>query len=148
MTRPSQCKRLLNTHPNCMTTRLRNLLAIDALVNLVLGAALLASPAGVIDFLGLPPVRTYFYASVLGGVIFGIGVALMLELRGRRHSLRGLSLPGAIAINICGGCVLVGWLTLSRIPIRPRGLVILWVVAVLVLGIAVVELLSGAWRED
>lgn len=130
-----------------MTRSQRRLLGVDALVNLVLGAMLLASPAGVIEFLGLPPARTYFYASVLGGVIFGIGVALMLELRGRRHSLRGLSLGGAIVVNLCGGSVLVGWLILSQAPMRPRGFVILWVVAALVLGIAVVELFSGAWRE-
>lgn len=131
-----------------MTTSQRRLLAVDALVNLVLGAMLLASPAGVIEFLGLPPVRTYFYASVLGGVIFGIGVALMLELRGHRHFVRGLGLGGAVVVNFCGGAVLVGWLVFSRVPIRPRGFVILSVVAALVLGIAVVELLSGAWREN
>ena len=50
----------------------RILLAVDGVVNLVLGAALLLFPAGLVEILGLPPAGTCFYASILGAVIFGI----------------------------------------------------------------------------
>jgi len=67
------------------------LLAIDGAVNLLLGTVLLASPAGVIELVGLPPTRTDFYVSILAAVIFGIGIALVLEFYGRPRSFRGLS---------------------------------------------------------
>ena len=130
-----------------MPTTHNTLLTIDASVNLLAGVVLLASPAGVIDFLGLPPAHTFFYVSILGAVIFGIGIALVLELYGRPSSLRGLGLGGAIAINLCGGSVLAGWLILAPLHLPTRGLVILWNVALLVLGIGVAELASGS-RKD
>ncbi len=60
----------------------RILLASDGIVNLVLGTLLLLFPAGLVELLGLPLTNTYFYASILGAVIFGIGLALLLELYG------------------------------------------------------------------
>ena len=64
------------------------LLTIDAVVNLLLGALLLLFPAGMLQFLGLPPVQNHFYTTILGGVIFGIGLALFIELfhGGRLHA--------------------------------------------------------------
>ena len=82
-----------------MTSRHRLLLALDAAVNLLLGAILLLFPAGLIALLGLPATDTHFYTSILGGVLFGIGLALLLELRGGSARIRGLGLGGAIAIN-------------------------------------------------
>ena len=58
------------------------LLAADAVINLILGALLLFFPVGILELFGLPPTDTYFYSSILGGVIIGIGVALYLEWRG------------------------------------------------------------------
>ena len=43
------------------------LLIIDGIVNLFLGALLLLFPAGMLQFLGLPPVRNHFYTTILGG---------------------------------------------------------------------------------
>ena len=77
----------------------RVLLLIDAFVNLFLGAALVLAPAGVIEFFGLPAASNYFYTTVLGAVLFGIGLALMLSLR----ALDGLGLVGAIATTFAGG---------------------------------------------
>ena len=131
-----------------MTTQRNILLAIDASINLLLGAVLLASPAGVIDLLGLPPTHTYFYVSILGAVVFGIGIALALELYGSPRSSRGLSLGGAIAINLCGGSVLAAWLIFAPLHLPTRGLVILWVVTVLVLGTGVAEIASRPWQQE
>jgi len=88
----------------------RILLSIDAFTNLLIGIVLLLIPSGLMDFLGLPPTGTYFYASLLGAVIFGIGLALVLELFAERLHFHGLGLHGAIVINLCGAAVLLAWL--------------------------------------
>jgi hypothetical protein len=129
-----------------MKTTHRILLAIDAAVNLALGAVLLCFPAGLVGLLGLPQTNTYFYASILGAVILGIGVALCVELAGARKGARGLGLGGAIAINFCGGGALAVWLLFVPLTLPLRGLIVLWTVAVLVVGIGVVELASKPWR--
>jgi hypothetical protein len=129
-----------------MKTKHRILLAIDALVNLLLGGILLGFPAGFVGFLGLPSTNTYFYASILGAVIFGIGIALAAELYGAPHGVRGLGLGGAIAINLCGGGVLAGWLVFVPLDIPCRGFIVLWSVAVLVLGIGLAELVMKSWK--
>jgi hypothetical protein len=121
----------------------RTLLLVDAVANLVLGALLLAYPLGIADLFGLPASDSAFYPTILGGVIFGIGISLLLARAGRP----GLGIDGAIAINLVGAGVLVVWL-IARPPSVPlRGLVTLWTVAVIVLGIGGVEL-SHRTRSD
>jgi hypothetical protein len=129
-----------------MKSKHRILLAIDGSVNLLLGILLLSFPAGLIEILGLPSATNYFYASILGGVIFGIGIALLVELWGAPRRVRGLGLGGAIAINVCGSAVLIGWLIAGNLVLPLRGKVILWIVAVLVLGIGMIEVATGSWR--
>ena len=129
-----------------MEMKYKALLAIDAFVNLLLGALLLSSPANVLESLGLPQTNTYFYATILGGVIFGIGLALCIELRGVSQGLRGLGLGGAIIINVCGAGVLMIWLLLGRLDLPLRGEVVLWVTAVVVLGIGIAEIMARAWK--
>ncbi len=116
----------------------RALLLIDAIANLVLGALLLGFPLGIGEILGLPKASTGFYPSILGAVIFGIGVALLFSRAGRS----GLGIDGAIAINLIGAGVLVAWLVTHPPAIPLRGLITLWVVATIVLGIGCVELVS------
>jgi hypothetical protein len=124
------------------------LLAIDGVVNLILGAILLFFPAGLVELLGLPLANTYFYASILGAVIFGIGVALLLELYGAPSRIRGLGLGGAIAINLCGGGALLVWLLAVPLSIPLRGRVILWVVAAVVLIIGIAEIAAKSWKYE
>ena len=115
----------------------KTLLYVDAIINLMLGALLLMYPPSLVEALGLPAVRLAFYPSVLGGVLIGIGIALLLAGRGGAH---GLGLDGAIAINLCGAGVVVGWLLVSPDSIPTRGRWTLWTVAALVIGIGLVEL--------
>jgi hypothetical protein len=123
------------------------LLATDGLINLILGLLLLLFPAGLPEMLGLPPTDTFFYSSILGGVIFGIGVALCLEwLRGGK-GITGLGLAGAIAINLFGGGTLLFWLVFKDLDIPLKGSITLWIVAVLVVGIGLVELFSNSWKH-
>jgi hypothetical protein len=126
----------------------RFLLAIDGAANILLGVLLLLFPAGMLELLGLPPVAHHFYTTILGAVIFGIGVALLIELLWGVQGVRGLGLAGAIAINLCGGGALLVWLLLSPFALPLRGHVVLWVVAVVVLGIGIVELVSKSWKGE
>ena len=115
----------------------RPLLLADALINLLLGALLLLYPQWLVEALGMPEVATSFFPNVLGGVLFGIGLALFIAYRG---GAQGLGLDGAIAINLCGAGVVVGWLVIAPHAIPPRGKITLWTIALLVIVIGLVEL--------
>jgi hypothetical protein len=84
----------------------------------------------------MPAVATTFFPNVLGGVLFGIGLALLIAYRG---GTQGLGLDGAIAINLCGAGVVVGWLVIAPHAIPPRGKITLWIIALAVIAIALVE---------
>jgi hypothetical protein len=131
-----------------MTMLSKILLTADCVINLVLGALLLLFPAGMIDILGMPPADHHFYTTILGGVIVGIGIALLIELRTERSGVRGLGLAGAIAINLFGGGVLLVWLVASPFDLPMRGHLVLWTVGMLVVGIGVVELVTGSWKKE
>jgi len=113
------------------------LLLADALINVLLGALLLFYPQWLVEALGMPVVTATFFPNVLGGVLFGIGIALFISYRG---GAQGLGLDGAIAINLCGAGVVVGWLVFAPQAIPPRGRVTLWIIALVVIGIGLVEL--------
>jgi len=113
------------------------LLLVDALINLLLGLLLLIYPQWLAEALGMPVVATSFFPNVLGGVLFGIGMALLIAYRG---GAQGLGFDGAIAINLCGAGVVVGWLVFAPDAIPPRGRVTLWIIAVIVIGIGLIEL--------
>jgi len=115
----------------------RPLLLADALINLLLGALLLFYPQWLVEALGMPVVATSFFPNVLGGVLFGIGLALLIAYRG---GAQGLGLDGAIAINLCGAGVVVGWLVIAPHAIPPRGKITLWIIALAVIAIGLVEL--------
>jgi hypothetical protein len=115
----------------------RPLLLADALINLLLGLLLLLYPQWLVEALGIPVVSTAFFPNVLGGVLFGIGLALLIAYRG---GAQGLGLDGAIAINLCGAGVVVGWLVIAPHAIPPRGKITLWIIAVTVIGIGLAEL--------
>ncbi len=55
------------------------LLSIDAAINLVIGVLLLLFPLGIPEIVGVPRSNMNFYPTILGGVIFGIGIALLME---------------------------------------------------------------------
>ena len=91
------------------------------------------------------------YPTILGGVIFGIGIALYVERYGYKSGIRGLGLGGAIAINICGGLVLLIWLLVNPFDLPIRGYIVLWIIALLVLLLGIKELASKScqywyWR--
>ena len=124
------------------------LLLIDGLINLVLGVLLLLYPLGLAQILGVPVANCSFYPTILGAVIFGIGMALVIERYGKIKGMTGLGLAGAIAINLCGGMMLLLWLLCGELDIPLLGRIILWAITIVVLLTGVVEITTGSWRES
>lgn len=117
------------------------LITADSIINLALGVLLVFFPHDLLRLLGVPEAVPAFYPSILGAVLFGIGIALWLE-RGRTEATtRGLGLHGAIAINLCGGLVLAGWLIFGQLELPARGVIFLWILVLILVGISIAELL-------
>lgn len=119
---------------------MNHLLLVDAIINLLLGAFLLFFPTSLVEVLGIPMSEQVFYPSILGAVLFGIGIALIVQLR----SDHGLGLLGAIAINLCGGVALALWLVFGDLSLSTRGLIILWCLVAVLVGLSTVELVNHA----
>jgi len=122
--------------------RRNTLLTIDGLINLLLGLVLLVFPSTVVTYLGLPEAPSKFYPNILGGVLFGIAIALFVESRNSAGSTAGLGLLGAVLINLCGGLVLGAWLLSGDLDLPLRGSVFLWTLFALLVGISAVELVT------
>ncbi len=124
-------------------TNLR-LLTLDGIGNVVLGLPLLLIPGLVSKFLGLSKQTATFFPIILGAVFVGIGIALLMERF--KPSLGGLGLGGAISINLTFGIVLAGWLILSGTNLSFQGTLVLWLLALILVGISVAEALS-LWQK-
>ena len=129
-----------------MNSRNKILLTIDGIVNIILGILLLLFPFGIAEYLGVPKSNNYFYPTILGGVILGIGVALLFERYGYANNFRGLGLGGAIIINIVGSSVLLSWLIFANLQIPFRGYIILWFIGISVFVIGIAELIGKSWK--
>ncbi|MFW2388976.1 MAG: hypothetical protein ACN4G0_11605 [Polyangiales bacterium] len=125
------------------------LIAVDSVVNVLLGLLLLIFPPSVAEWLGLPLPSSAFYVRILGAVILGIGVALAIEFwREPSSSLVGLGPGGAIAINLCGGGALVGYLVFGDLSLSTEGTIVLWILAAVVIGLGLVELVANLGSGD
>jgi hypothetical protein len=123
------------------------LLIIDGSINLALGLLLLIFPTSLVEILGIPNPTSPFYPNVLGGVLFGIAIALFVESRNSKSSGVGLGLTGAVIINLCGGVVLGAWLLFGGLGLPVRGQLILWILVVLLVGISAVELATSLSKK-
>ena len=117
------------------------LLLVDATINL-LGVLLLVFPASFVEAIGIPTADLSFYPSILGAVLFGIGLALLVQ----RRSPSGLGLAGAIVINLRGGITLALWLLLGSLALPTHGFIGLWRLAAVLVGLSAVELLAHGKR--
>ncbi len=115
------------------------LLKVDAAINLILGVLLMAFPEGLVKALGIPMEVPAFYATILGGVLFGIGLALLIECYVKSSRFSGLGLGGAIAINLCGGGVLAIWLIGDTLSLPLHGQILLWCLVLLLIGLSLLE---------
>jgi hypothetical protein len=127
----TQTKRLFMKHSP--------LLLVDAAINLALGIILLAFSPAVVRFFGLPATRQHFYPSILGAVLFGIGIALLIEYFRKKAFSAGLGLAGAVSINLCGGFVLAAWLLFGHLTLPLHGTIILWALVFVLIGLSSLE---------
>ena len=118
------------------------ILFIDAIINLVLGLLLLPASEIIAGFIGVPSVKPGFYPSILGAVLFGIGIALLIETFKGHKRLCGLGLHGAVSINLCAGIVLAGWLIWGELNIPLRGEIFLWILVILLIILSSIELIA------
>jgi len=114
-------------------------LIIDAIINYALGILCILYPF-VAETVGVPIVENSFYPTILGAVLFGIGIALTVECYRKQKGMVGLGLGGAVAINLSGGFVLILWLIFGDLIIPLRGYLFLLSLAVILVGISLIEL--------
>ena len=131
-----------------MKLKSKILLVIDSIVNLLLGMLLLLFPFGMAQLFGVPQPDSNFYPTILGAVIFGIGIALLLEVYGKPRGIHGLGIAGAIAINFCGAGVLTLWLIFNPFNLPLRGYIILWTITIVVLALGFIELIGKSWKYE
>lgn len=115
------------------------LLKVDAAINLILGILLMAFPERLVKALGIPMEVPAFYATILGAVLFGIGLALLIECYWKTGRFSGLGLGGAIAINLCGGGALAIWLLSETLSLPLRGKMVLWLLVLVLIGLSLLE---------
>ena len=124
-----------------------SLLFIDGVINLILGILLLTFLSSVVHFLGVPNVENPFYARILGGVLFGIGIALLYESKNKKETTSGLGLLGAITINLCAGMTLAGLLLFGQFQLVLRGRLFLWLMVFILVTISLFELVVTRKRR-
>ncbi len=125
----------------------KKLLITDGIVNMLLGVLLLSFPLGMASILGVPIPNSNFYPTILGAVLFGIGIALLIDAYGDQSGIRGLGIAGAIVINFCGAGILILWLIFTSLNLPVRGNIILWTITIVVLAIGCIELINKNWRH-
>jgi hypothetical protein len=118
-----------------------NILLIDAIINLILGILLIFFSPALIEFFGVPYTDQYFYPNILGAVLFGIGIALLIECYRKSQTFVGLGLGGAISINLCGGIILGYWLIFKSMNIPTGGKIFLWTLVCILISICCIELI-------
>jgi hypothetical protein len=119
----------------------RYALLFDALINLILGILLIFYSTNLANFFGLPVVKNNFYPNILGSIFIGITIALLIEVRRIGSDLTsGLGLTGALAINLCGGFMLMFWLLSGNLEIPLKGEIILWILDILLIVLSGIEL--------
>ena len=126
----------------------RELLTIDGIANLALGILLIVFPSSLVRVLGVPGSGGAFYANILGGVLFGIGVALLIERYRPSLKLAGLGLGGAICINLCGGIVLSGWLVFGGLRLTTAGYIVMWALVLFLVTLSSIELCGELRSRD
>ena len=120
---------------------MKAILFFDAIINFLLGVALLMFSPKVIELLGIPESSTSFYPNILGAIFIGITVALLFGAFGSKsRRATGLGLVGAVCINLCGGAALALWLIFGKLDLPAKGFVILWALVAILIALSLFEL--------
>ena len=113
------------------------LLWIDALIKFASGATLVVLPQLLIAALGLPRTDQLFYPRLIGAFLIGTALALVIEGAGDASS--GLSLLGAVAINLCVASFLVLLLLFARPASTRRGRLTLWTFLLVLIALSLMQ---------
>ncbi len=124
------------------------ILLVDAVINLVLGLLLMLFTPGIVKFLGVPAADMKFYPNILGAVLFGIGIALIIEAYRKDKGCIGLGLIGAICINLCGGIILALWLIFGKLNLPLHGFIFLWTLVFILVFLSSLELVVNKKKKD
>ena len=127
--------------PVTVYRKIHETLTIDSLINLLLGIFLIIFPRNLVSFLGIPQFSSAFYPSILGSVLFGIGIDFGWSAADRIRRY-GLGLGGAVVINLCGALVLITWLLFGNLSLSTKGFSVLWGIAMVLIVVSVVEISS------
>lgn len=114
------------------------LLWLETLLRLSAGVVLLITPQTAARVLGLPLPQALLWPRLLGALLVGMAAATSLE--GSVSGSRGLGLGGLVVINLITAAVLVTLLVLQRGSQTRRGRIFLWIVAVALASLGVIEI--------
>jgi hypothetical protein len=116
---------------------------VNTIIYLLAGAALALFPTQFFDFLPLQPGIHLFFLSILGVLVFGLGLALMIErFRSTHDRITGLGLGGLIVINSCASLAIFLWLLSRSLDLAAIELSIIWTVLAALVIITIFEIVS------
>lgn len=116
------------------------LLWIEFLTKVAVGIPLLLTPRVLAHVLGLPPAESPFWPRLIGGLLIGLAMAALIEVRFK--SSMGLGLAGAVAMNVATAATIGSLLIMGQGGPTRRGHFTLWLVAAVLMIQALVEI---AW---
>lgn len=119
------------------------LLWIDLIIKGSVGALFITIPGPLAQVVGLPRVEHYFYARIAGALLLGIATALYMEGAGRGAG-QGLGIAGAGGLNLVGSSAMIALTVTVRQAAAARGRWLLWLSAVVLFGLGLMQFLSAA----
>jgi hypothetical protein len=117
---------------------LQQLLLTEVVLKGTVGLILLLIPSHAAGMLGMPPAATGFWPRLTGALLIGIAAGLLVQ--GIFPAVRTITPAGLIAINLAGAFTLVALLVLGKASQTRRGTVLLWVIAVNLALLSLIEI--------
>jgi hypothetical protein len=120
--------------------RMRAFLIVDAVIDGLLGIALLLFSPEVWEFTGIPGAYSRFYPNLLGAVLLGITISLIMEARRKeKEAAPGLGFRGTLVINFSAGIILSLWLIFGHLAIPLRGIIVLGSLSFILLVFSIIK---------
>jgi hypothetical protein len=117
---------------------LQHLLWSEIALKGLTGLVLVIAPGHAAAMLGQPTAATGFWPRVLGSLLLGTAGSLLLHMQ--RPLIETITPVGLIAINLSGALVLIAHLVLQTASQTRRGTVLLWIIALNLLILSLVEI--------
>lgn len=117
---------------------MQQLLWFETLFKLSGGISFILLPLTLIKVLGLPPASHAFWPRLFGTLLIGLAGATFIE--GSLEGSRGLGLAGCVLINLLLAGMIAALATLKQGAHTRRGSALLWLLAVLLLLLALIEI--------